>query len=212
MAQSNTTLEPNFHICEKDGCRKISIEDTTGLFEETINPQGWATDVLIPVGTNLPYLNECTNSVLDVIFPDESTIQVNLKTLYGDFFPNTDKQEVLVSNADLGITGSLPDGWYSFTLTYSGSTLYGADIVWSASITKQIFFTCQTQCQVDKMLTQIKDSDCSTCSDNIQTSALLAQLYLNAAENAACCTKKNMATKLLARATFEANKSGCSSC
>ncbi len=212
MAQSNTTLEPNFHICELQGCRKISLEDTTGLYEETNNPGGWGTDASIEAGVQNPYVTECTNATLDFIFPDLSTFQVDLKALYADIFPNTDKQDVTLTNTNLGLVGAFPTGWYTVTYIVSGSQIGGEDVIWSASTTKELFFVCSTQCSIDQMFSKVTEPTCESCSQSALDAAMTAQGFLDAAVRASCCSKKLMAERLLARASFEANKSGCSSC
>lgn len=212
MAQSNTTLEPNFHICELQGCRKISLEDTTGLYEETNNPGGWGTDASIADDVQNPYVTEVTNATLDFIFPDLSTFQVDLKALYADIFPNTDKQDVTLTNTNLGLVGAFPTGWYTVTYTVSGSQIGGEDVIWSASTTKELFFVCSVQCSLDNAFVTIDSSICEECSENKLGSIVLAQGYLDAAKAAACCNQTKKALKLLDRASFELNKNGCSKC
>ncbi len=204
MAQTNTDLVLNFSICQKIGCRDLTFEESTPLYS-SIDLTGW--------GAPNPELIDVLSYNLIFTSPSDEIYNVNLLTAFPTITPVLN-QELTVTNSMLGFNTSFEDGLWTITLKAEGiyTDITDTEVAFSTSTTKYFFFTCQTQCKLDKMLAKITADECSSCNDTILKQVINAQMYLNAANAAACCGQSNKAAKLLARANFIAAKNGCSNC
>ena len=216
---SNTILEFKFSVCLKDGCSLLSLSDTTGEYDVNINPYGWFPDTT-GSSLQLPYISDVETCIMKLYEPDGTEHILDLFSSYNAFLSLTGTPVNIVSEAFS--LDTFVDGWYTINIEISGRTLQGITNDWSTSYSEDFFFTCNAQCKIDNMFSMITDSDltntpspclqCDSKSNSILQSAIQAQAFLNSAINAACCSKKNMAIKLLNRASFEAAKQGCTSC
>ena len=205
MPSTNTDLQVLFDICQGTTCSTFSITDTTGTYD---------VNHLTAWGTPNPGISDVDTATLTVTFPDTSSTTLDLLTLSSGLFPNTSDVSYEVTMGNLGLSGSsLTDGVYTFTYEVTGDTNNGSDVLaWSSSKTIYVLFDCQTRCCLDSLFTSITSDECQSCNNAILDRVTKAYMYLESAQNAACCGSIRRSTKLLNAAQFLCNQTNCQNC
>ena len=179
---------PSLSICEKNHCSDVLLTDSRGLYDSTLNPDGWnggsnPTNSTITSATVSVLLPNTTTAVdLDVTASVTSATILNYQSIFnlGTY-----------SATDLGTTGKLPDGIYTFTYTIvDGSDTYTSSY--------KTYLFCQTRCCVDKLLAEIPNrmTDQTFINNVEQANAFL----LSASKSAFSCGKFTETQKLVEQA------------
>jgi hypothetical protein len=158
------------------------------LYDSTLNPDGWnggsnPTNSTITSATVSVLLPNTTTAVdLDVTASVTSATILNYQSIFnlGTY-----------SATDLGTTGKLPDGIYTFTYTIvDGSDTYTSSY--------KTYLFCQTRCCVDKLLAEIPNrmTDLTFINNVEQANAFL----LSASKSAFSCGKFTETQKLVEQA------------
>lgn len=176
---------PSLSICEKNHCSDILLTDSRGLYDSTLNPNGWN-------GGSSPTNSTITSATVSVLLPNASlavdldvTASVTSATIlnYQSIFDLG-----TYSTTDLSSSGKLPDGIYTFTYTIvDGSDTYVSSY--------KTFLFCQTRCCVDKLLALIPErmTDITFINNVEMANAFL----LSASKSAFSCGKFTETQKLV---------------
>lgn len=182
----------SFTVCQKDKCKTLSVEDTSGLFDAVTNPNGWD-----PTG-----VTALDSAVIVVTFPDATTKTYDVLSQIPN--PITGNFSYTLTNG----TAVFPDGSYKvkYTLTFAApSTTVN-------STEKCIYFNCVTKCSLASLWAKTAEEECGCdpCSGNeMLNTALLAEGLYRAMVSAASCGNTATADKLLARLTRIFNYNDC---
>lgn len=149
------SLKLNFDICQSTSCKWFSFKETTGIYDADTNTTGW-NDPNPEVGDYAPAVN--SDATLYITLPDGTEAEVDLS----DYFPSSDSTySINITNEDLGLDAdaSLPNGIYEFTYTL---TVDGG----SYSRTHSVVITCEYECQVESLLSDLVTEECCLECDN----------------------------------------------
>jgi hypothetical protein len=191
-------LAPTISICFEN-CSKISVTDTTGLYEETSNPNGWG----------FPNLDtsEVAEATLEILTPGaqfpviiDITSEINAQVLPGSYIQDYIFDITEITYQNLGIA-SLIDGIYEVKYIIDGIeyVMKGLNV-------------CNTECCVNKMLEKALDKYLcgNSCSQGEIAEALRARaLLLQASQWAFSCGKFEEADNLLKQAAKICKTNGC---
>lgn len=182
-------FKPKLGICLTNNCNDLILTDTTGLYDASLNPEGWN-------GGGHPNNSTITSASVDVYLP-HATIPTNhivTTAVTGATINNYQSIFELgtYGTPDVNLTGKFPDGIYKFQYKVVDSgTTYKSDKY-------QVYLYCNTQCCVDKMLANIAED-----MSNVQfvQDALLANAYLlSASQSAFSCGNFTAVDKLVEQA------------
>lgn len=156
--------------CLRDGCSKLVVTDTTGVYDATNNPYGWGdASTLLEADVDsatitITYTDSDGNdSEIDSI---DVTSQIPADV--------TDSFEFDV------IEGDFEDGYYTITYTITAGT---------ATYTKsfRVFFYCTVKCCIDKLAASIADKICDCDFDEYVNDIFIAEMtYAGMQANASC--------------------------
>jgi hypothetical protein len=167
------SLKLNFDICQSTSCKWFSFKETTGLYNETTNPGGW--------GAPNPEISEGEDASVSVLLPGSTTpVSVDLS----NFLPSDDTDYSLdITNTDLGLTNTsaLPGGIYQITYNVVVETS-------TYSKTKYVVFTCEYDCKIEQLLSDLVLSECCLECDNEEFDKVIyLKTLLCIAKSAADC-------------------------
>lgn len=188
------TIEPNalFTVCQRDKCKTLVVQDTSGLYDATTNPLGWEAD-----GVTIVQRAEIT-----LTFPDGSVIVYDVLSQ----IPNPISG---VFNYTLTNSGNaFPDGLYKikYELEFSSGTINNKEIC--------SYFYCGVKCKLASIWAKVAEEECGCdpCSGNeLMNTALMAEGIYRALISAASCNKIETADKLLVNLNrlFDFNDCNC---
>jgi len=136
-----------FNVCQSD-CSKLIFTETTGIYNEITNPNGW--------GAPNELTSDATAATLTVVLASGSSYIIDLFT---EGFPTDDSSfEFLIPNDSIGYIVDSPITDQVINFTYSVTT---ATTTYTQNI--QVALYCQVGCCVQSMLKNI-DVDCDSCS------------------------------------------------
>lgn len=186
-------LSLSFNAHTSTDCLSIEIEDTTGAYSST-NTGGW--------GSPNKTIAEVVS--VDVIITDPANGEYTIDGF--PTLPNVIGTELSIPNTSLGLlsTDKIADGiWYiNYFITFDDDT--------TAQLTLPFLFYCEARCCVQKMLPQVEVSDCDYgCNETKLNNAVKAKTYLDAAIQAAECSKPNQAQIFLDLVNYICNKENC---
>jgi hypothetical protein len=179
---------PSLSICEKNHCSDVLLTDSRGLYDSTLNPDGWN-------GGSNPTNSTITSATVSVLLPNTTTA-VDLDVTASVTSATINNYQSIFnlgtySATDLGTTGKLPDGIYTFTYTIvDGSDTYTSSY--------KTYLFCQTRCCVDKLLAEIPNrmTDLTFINNVEMANAFL----LSASKSAFSCGKFTETQKLVEQA------------
>jgi hypothetical protein len=210
MGAVNTNLQLGVHLCQTSNCKIIKFSETTGVYNSSSNPGGWASPETV---TNPDVSNYTSLSIVFTLPSGTTTTFTDSNPLFANFPDPTGIQEVSLTMANFGgtATSAFDDGIYSISYTVNGLIHAGQDN-YTAVVTQTFFLTCQIRCCIDKMFHLASQADCTDCKPEKLNNALEAESYLKSAEFAAACGKIEMAKKHLAKAQWICNTKNCTNC
>jgi len=162
--------------CQSNGCKTLTITDSTGTYDVTTNPTGcdplWLPDVTAAtlVITD-PSDNEYTIDIISDLGIDYSTATVD--TLEYDV-PST-----LLGKSS---TEAFDDGIYEvvYTITLLGVTTF--------TVTRMFAVDCSLRCDIDSLLAMVPSQyNCNSCNTDFIDDVFLAYMLFKAMQNAAQC-------------------------
>ncbi len=181
-------LQPNFTLCLDKGCSTFTFTDTTGTYDEILNPGGYGA----PNGT-------VENIVSASILFEFNGLSIQKTFTLSDPPVIEDLTGIEFTAEDLGT--EIVDGIYTLTYTvaYSGSFY---------TKKQQMFFACNAECCVYKMSTKVTLEDCS-CENPALNNFLNAYTYLQVLKNAARAGQNTKFTNTLTLLNKLCTASGC---
>lgn len=177
------SLKLNFDICQSTSCKWFSFKETTGIYDTNSNPGGW--------GSPNPELVDGTNATLVITLPGSTTpTSVDISS----YFPSDDNTfSINITNTDLGlgVNDSLPGGIYQITYNVTVETsVY--------SKTKYIIISCQYDCKIEQLLSDLVISECCLECDNEDFDKVVyLKTLLCIAKQAAECGNLNRAQEAI---------------
>lgn len=156
-------LSLSFNACTIDGCSKLSFNETTGLYDVSLNTGGWGAPNLT--------IGAVTETHIKITLPDGSTI-VDILNPTGLPTSNPNLSYEISFDTLNSIWTKIQDGLYQIEYTVTdGITTYTTTPLW-------FLFTCNIECCISKMFAKIATSiDCS-CDDINVKNALYADSLL----------------------------------
>ena len=184
----------SFTVCQKDKCKTLTVEDTSGLFDAVTNPNGWD-----PTG-----VTALDSAEIEVTFPDGTVTTYDVLSQIPN--PITGNFSYTLTNG----TSVFPDGSYKIKYTLD----FVLPSVTVNSTEKCIYFNCVTKCSLASLWAKTAEEECGCdpCSGNeLLETALLAEGLYRAMVSAASCGNTATADKLLARLKriFDYNDCNC---
>lgn len=188
-------LIPKIHACVKNNCKTLVIRDITGEYDVTDNLGGYGTPNI--------EIGDVTGSSILITIPGSNT-PITISNPSG--LPTLDTTfEYEVSTS---VLSPIPDGIYKieYIITAGDDTYsYGP---------RYFFFTCNVECCVFKLFSQIaQTTDCS-CESNIIKNALYASTLLDGLKAAKDCGNitavNNILNKLTEMCGLTSQDCGCS--
>jgi hypothetical protein len=182
-------LTPTISAC-LNGCTGITITDTTGFYNSTINPGGWNnSSTVYKTGPSTPNVQSATLTItLNSSSTPLATINV-LTAIQDSIFPVFD----LYSYAPVDIFGNstLADGSYTITYTIvdNDDEIYTTDTV--------LVVYCNVICCVSKLAVAVADELCNPCESEAFNTFVLADGILQALKAVAECSGETEFLKLL---------------
>jgi hypothetical protein len=169
----------------------MKIVDTSGEYDETLNPTGW--------GTPNAELEDVSSAILEITYPNGTTVEQDVTDTVREegTFP-----DLYILNP-IGTT--FPDGIYSilYTVVMENTTVYTA--------TSYISIDCTIACCVEKMFAELPNKMCDTCNyTEYVDNALLAEALLLAYRSACSCGDSTKANSLLVSLQKICDWSDCS--
>lgn len=139
-------------VCQTSDCKYILWKELTGLYNVSSNPTGY--------GAPNKTVANATAATLAITLTDGTIVTLNLYST----FPTSDcTASYTLSSFTLGLSGAtltaIPDGLYKFVYTVTFSDLS------TATITKNVLFSCQVKCGVNSLFGALPLCDCD-CKDN----------------------------------------------
>lgn len=177
------SLKLNFDICQSTSCKWFSFKETTGLYNEITNPGGW--------GSPNEIISEGEDATLVVTLPGSTTpVSVDISS----YFPSNDPTfSIDIINTDLGLStgSSLPGGIYEITYTVVVDTS-------TYSKTKYVIISCQYDCKIEQLLSNLVISECCLECDNEDFDKVIyLKTLLCIAKQAVDCGNLNRAQEAL---------------
>jgi hypothetical protein len=181
-------LQPNFTLCLDKGCSTFTFTDTTGTYNEILNPGGYgAPNGTVETIDSATILFEFNGLSITKTFTLSSTPVIE------------DLTGIEFTAEDLGT--AIIDGVYdlTYTVAYSGSFY---------TKKQQMFFACNAECCIYKMSTKVTLDDCS-CDNPALNNFLNAYTYLQVLKNAARAGQNTKFTNTLTLLNKLCTASGC---
>lgn len=191
-----TTIVLNFDICQAADCKSFTINETTGIYSAT-NTGGW--------GAPNAVIGDALDARLIVTLPNLTQVTVN--NLLFPTLPTTGTATISVTDANLGLSGGLPDGIYIITYQVDINQVLPFTQT-SRSTTKTFLFSCNIKCCVDKLIAKIPELEC-TCNDQALKDALLAYGLYKSLCSAGSCGLTDKVTNILDRLNKLCNSKSC---
>lgn len=185
----------DFNICQLGDCENFIFTETTGAYNATYNTTGWDSPNTATTSA--------TAATLTITDPDGL---VNIVNLYTASYPtSTTTQQYVIYGGNLGYSGAMPDGEWTFTYTITTA---------SSTITqiKKVFFYCNVKCCVYNMFTAIKDLTCGDCIFEKEREAITAMALLESLQNAADCGQSTYFANILSTLNKLCADSTCKTC
>lgn len=137
-------FKPKLGNCTTNQCKDILFTDTRGLYDATLNPDGWN-------GGSNPNNSTVDEAIITIKLPNASPVDLDVtNAVVNATILNYQTAFSLgtYSTTDVLSSGKFPNGIYEFTYKIT----VGLD-VYTSSYKTYIF--CQTQCCVDKLIADI---------------------------------------------------------
>jgi hypothetical protein len=186
------------NACVKTACTELTITELTGAYSIT-NTGGYGTP-------NMEIVPTVKYAVLTITSP---SLQVyNIDLFATGYFPNTTPAlEYVIPMSQLGNRTFIEDGQWTFlyTVTNGSTEIY--------TTTRSYIFTCNTECCVAELLSNIEDVDCN-CEDTTDQimNYLKAKAFLDSLKYAAYCGNTSAYTKLKNILDKICAKTSCKTC
>lgn len=169
-------LELQLSYCQGDGCKTLTITDSTGEYNAVTNPTGWD-----PV-----WLPDVTDASLVITDPSDNEYTIDIINDLGIDFAtatvNTLEYDIASTLVGKSSTESFDDGIY--TVVYS-ITLLGTD---TYTVTRMFAIDCNLQCSIDALVAMIPSQyNCNNCNTSFIDDVFLAYMLFGAMKNAALC-------------------------
>jgi hypothetical protein len=180
---------PTISAC-LNGCTGITIEDTTGFFNNPNNLYGWNSNSTLWKNEidGEPFVIAATISIS--LNGGTATEYNVLNKIQESIFPNFE----LYQYTPVDITGStfaLADGYYTIVYTITDSN----DAVYTTDITLVVY--CNVACCVAKLAASVADELCNPCDSTAYNNFALADGLLQALKATAESLGTQEFTKLL---------------
>jgi hypothetical protein len=188
------TIEPNalFALCQKDKCKTLIVQDTSGVYDVATNPLGWEPD-----GVTIVVRAEIT-----VTFPDGTVTVYDVLSQIPNpiegFFNYT-----LTNNGNI-----FPDGSYKvkYELEFASGTINYKETCH--------YFYCNVKCGKAEIWAKVakEECGCEPCSGNeLMSTALLVEGLYRALLSAVGCNNTAIADKHLVSLNriFDFNDCNC---
>ncbi len=166
-------LLPTLSACITTACRKLSIPDTTGLYESTNNTGGWGTPNISPSDVDSAIIT-ITLPGSDTEYSFDITAILQSTTLPTSYLPGYTIDPFDLDYSDFGVssTDKFPDG--NYTITY---TIVADEVEYTCTI--YFYSFCNVCCCVNKMLTKALDKVAwNKCDSKSVEDALFARALL----------------------------------
>ena len=181
-------LQPQFTFCLDKGCSTFTFTDTTGTYDEILNPGGYGAPNIA--------LEDVVSAVVKI---ETGTTSQQISLTLSDPPVIEDLENITFTSTDLGF--DIVDGVYTITYTVANSLTY--------SIKKQeMFFACNAECCVYKMSTKVS-TDTAECNTPAINNFLNAYTYLQVLKNAARAGQNTKFTNTLTLLNKLCTASGC---
>lgn len=181
---------PTISAC-LNGCTGITINDTTGFYNDPNNLYGWNdNDTLWKTNANdnTPYVIAAT---IDISLNGGTAVQYNvLNKIQESIFPEFELYQYSPVNST-GTAFALSDGYYTITYTVTDSD----NVVYIADTTFVVF--CNVACCVSKLASKVADELCNNCDSEAYNDFLIADGMLQALKATAESLGTQEFTKLL---------------
>ena len=167
-------------------CEAILITDTTGTYNVTTNPSGYGAPNFVAT--------DCDACTIVVTPPNEDALTaINLVTLAS--FPASGSTATLDYETDLGGTGTMPSGIWTFAITTTFAD--GSQAPNTSTYTVYANIQCSTDCCIME-LSQLVDADscCDDCEDEALEKFKKAKMLQDAVAAAFECEQYERANRL----------------
>lgn len=202
------SLQVKFDI--SDDCVSFNIQETTLEYEATNNPTGYGTP-----NTDETSINACTivllsPSGISYTFNDVQTGTDTLTNPYPTYFPDALQANTYnIPSSALGLSSGDPleEGLWKFTFTWEALDL-------EETYTKVYYYmvTCAAECCIQKMLLQVKTTECKTCTDTVLDKVTQLYMFLEVAKTAAEQNQPVLAQTMIDQVNLICGAFDCNSC
>ena len=197
---------PTISAC-LNGCTGITINDTTGFYNDPNNLSGWNDNDTLwktNANANTPYVIAAT---IGISLNGGAAVQYNvLNKIQESIFPEFELYQYTPVDST-GSTFTLADGYYTITYTVTDSD----NVVYTTDTTFVVY--CNVACCVSKLAAKVAQELCNDCDSDAYNDFLIADGILQAlkavAESKGTAEFSKLLTKLQKLCNQTTGNCGC---
>lgn len=196
------SFSPKLNSCVTTGCSLMDINDTRGLYNATVNPDGWDSTSAVNIAKA-----DVASATIEITGPGQ-TSATSIDVITAIKSSSVYMEEFLLvqlSYSDIGLSSTFTDGLYTYTYTITDSS--GNEYIKNGSF----IHLCNAKCCLDGALKDFSLNQCNCCEDADRLKALqLADTLIKGMEEAGgCLTTTQIAQNLATINRICGNLGGC---